>query len=98
MTNMPAAPADDLLVEKLDHQQFVPKQSRSLLYGMVALLVIVLAAGLLVSLALRAKETQFHNDLERRLGILATGRVELVTAWLNNSIRVGNRDHNFRTA
>jgi len=87
-----AQPAEELLLLGTpDPKQFTPKPPRTLLFGVVAVLVVLAAAASLVALGIQAKETQFRSDLERRLGILATGRSELVTAWLDGTLRLGDR-------
>ncbi len=90
MSEAGASPVDDLLGEP-DPKQFTPKPPRTLLFGVVAIVVILVAVAALVALGLQAKERQFRGDLERRLDILAASRAELVKTWLDGTIQLGNR-------
>ncbi len=91
MSDITNAVADDSLLGEPDAKQFTPKPPRTMLFGTVAVLVIFAAAAALVVFGMQAKERQFHTDLERRLMILATGRSELVSAWLDDTVQLGNR-------
>lgn len=82
---------DEQLLGTPDPRQFTPKPPRTLLFGLVAVGVVLAAAAGLVALGIQAKERQFRADLERRLDILATGRSELVTAWLEGTLGLGDR-------
>jgi PAS domain S-box-containing protein len=65
-----------------------PAGSRTLMWGAVVIAVIAVVVPAIV---VQLKKTEFAGELQRRLEILAAGRVEVITTWLEGAARPADR-------
>lgn len=76
---------------EIDPDQYKPDASRTLSWGAIVLGVIVLLAVSVPALSIHVKKTALVTDIERRLQILASGRAEVLTTWLEGTARFADR-------
>ena len=91
MTDNIDARVDELLDGEPDPGQFRPKSGRTLFIGGLTIVVILIAAIALPFYNIRAKETEFRQNLDKRLTTLAQSRGALVAAWLDGILVLGDR-------
>ncbi|MFQ6017986.1 MAG: HD-GYP domain-containing protein [Kiloniellaceae bacterium] len=68
-----------------------PASSRTLVRGAVVIAVIVVIAIAVPAIAIHLKKAELVAELERRLEILATGRADVIAAWLEGITRPADR-------
>ena len=80
-----------LLSGATDAGDFKPKSTKTLIFGAIAILCIVVAAVVVPVLSVQSKKQQFKADLSLRLSTFASGRAEVVHSWLNGIMELADR-------
>jgi PAS domain S-box-containing protein len=92
MTDTSNAQIDErVLSGELAPVDFSSGNRRSLLIGGIVILVIIAIAAFLSVRSVEEREKQFTAEMSSRLGILASGRAEIVTTWLEGVLQVSDR-------
>ena len=92
MTDTTNAQIDErVLSGELATVDFSSGNRRSLMIGGIVILIIVAVAGFLSVRSVDEREEQFATEMSQRLGILAAGRAEIVTTWLEGVLQVSDR-------
>ena len=68
-----------------------PARSRALTRGAAVIAVIAAIAIVVPAIVVQLKKTELAGELQRRLEILAAGRVEVLTTWLEGVARPADR-------
>ena len=91
MSDVTDAASAGLLTQEPDPKQFRPEGARTLWIGGISIAVIVAAALIFAWFGIQSKKEQFLEDMNQRLATLANGRVEVVGAWLDGVLKLGDR-------
>jgi PAS domain S-box-containing protein len=86
-----SAESPDLLSLDADLDSYRPETRRTLLWGGLALALIVAAALVGPWLAISAKQDEFARETRSRAAILAGGRAEVIATWLGGVLRLADR-------
>lgn len=65
--------------------------AKALRWGFVVLAIIAVVVTAAASFAIRHKEELFLSEQEKRLGILAGGRAEVISTWLRGQVALSGR-------
>jgi PAS domain S-box-containing protein len=65
--------------------------AKALRWGFIVLAAITIVAAASAAFAVRQKEAQFLAGEEKRIGILASGRAEVVSTWLKGQVALSGR-------
>lgn len=65
--------------------------AKALRWGFIVLAAIAVVAAAGAAFAIRQKEAQFLSGEEKRIGILASGRAEVVSTWLAGQVALSGR-------
>jgi PAS domain S-box-containing protein len=82
---------DEILDGDPDPRQFRPQRTRSLIIGVVAILIIVIAAVSITLFAINSHENAAQSSLRQRLVTLAQGRVDVITTWREGVVALAGR-------
>ena len=81
----------DPALADIDPEAFKPSQRRILVRALLVIATVVAVAVVVPSLMIPAKKTQVIEETEKRLRILAAGRSQVLSTWLEGVMRPAER-------
>lgn len=91
MASSGEAAAPDLISADFDPKEYRPSASRTLTRGALVITVVVAIAMVVPFIAIQLKRAEVVGEFERRLQILADGRGDVITTWLDGMTRPADR-------
>ena len=91
MSNESAATETDFISSQLDPGQNKSSRSRVLSRGLAVIAVVVAICVIVPVVLIQLRQNDMESELQRRLEILAAGRVEVIETWLAGALRPAGR-------